>query len=101
MRYKRVMITKRYLVKTPAVKVEIASDREIFYLKTVNPINNDETFAITEQQFRHLIGYIREDHPWFNYDLIRDNFKMTSHALMTTHFLIQILGRDRVRNYIE
>lgn len=96
-RYKRVMITHRSGVKIPAIKFELASDGEIFYLKTLNPQDYKKSVVIVDRSPKMVTAYIREDHPWFNFDLIKETFKMRSHALMITHFLIQLLGRDYLK----
>lgn len=102
MRYKRFEFIARPGVRTPAISMELASHGELFYSKMLSPENSDKLLAITERGRALVVGFIREDHPWFNMDVIKENdkFRMRrSYSQMITYFLQEVLGKDFSKIY--
>jgi len=102
MRYNRFEIRRRPGIKIPAISIEMASDGDLFYSKILHDTKTiDKNLVIIESSKNKVEGFIREDHPWFNIDLIKrdKNFRMRSHAKMITYFLQEILGKDFSKIY--
>lgn len=102
MRYNRFEIRRRPGVRTPYVKIELASHGDLFYTKILSDVEKSNKNLIITDKSKNLIeGFIREDHPWFNINLIKrdKNFRMRSHAKMVTYFLREVLGESFYKMY--
>lgn len=98
MRYNRFEIRRRPGIATPGLYIDLASHGELFYSKIkTDSEKSNKTLVITEHSKSQIVGFIREDHPWFNISLIKENslFRMRSHAKIVTYFLRDVIGIGR------
>ena len=100
MRYKRFEIVKRKNVAVPAIKLYMADSSEINYFKVIYTKSQNAQTAVTNfQRGEFVMGYIREDHPLFNFDLIKAEhaFRMRNHSAIIKLFLTEVLRKEFIK----